>query len=151
MSQSQVPTAPNLDVLTETVTDTRAAPPSATAQMQRIFWELDKAAAQSALIIGAAGRSAPAERRTATKKKAKPSNAAPSWSPVSVALIAGIVSVGIEFLSREAIWSEFNLPTLKHWYALVPRDAIQCVARLIGPQIARSEERRVGKECRSRG
>jgi hypothetical protein len=59
MSQSQVPTAPNLDVLIETVTDTRAAPPSATAQMQRIFGELDKAAAQSALIIGAAGRSAP--------------------------------------------------------------------------------------------
>ena len=106
MSQSQVPTAPNLDILTETVTDTRAAPPSATAQMQRIFGELDKAADQSALIIGAAGRSSPTERRTTTKKKAKPSEAAPSWSPVSIALIAGIVSVGIEVLSREAIWSD---------------------------------------------
>jgi hypothetical protein len=47
------------------------------------------------------------DRRTTTRKKAKPLVAAPSWSPVSVALIAGI-----EFLSREAIWSEFNLPPL---------------------------------------
>ena len=54
MSQSQVPTAPNLDILTETVTDTRAAAPSATAQMQTILGELDKAAAQLGLIIGSA-------------------------------------------------------------------------------------------------
>jgi len=47
MSQSQVPTAPNLDILTEIVTDTRTAPSSATAAMQRIFGELHKAAAQS--------------------------------------------------------------------------------------------------------
>jgi hypothetical protein len=107
MSQSQVPTAPNLDILSEIVTDTRTAPSSATAAMQAIHGELDKAAAQSALIVGSAGHSPLAERRTTTKKKAKPSDAAPSWSPVSVALIAGI-----EFLSREAIWSEFNLPPL---------------------------------------
>ena len=110
MSQSQVPTAPNLDILSETVTDTGAAVPSATAQMQAILGELDKDAAQSALIIGSAGHSPLAERRAT-------SDAAPSWSPVSVAFIAGIVSVGIEFLSREAIWSEFNLPPLEHWYA----------------------------------
>jgi gamma-glutamyl:cysteine ligase YbdK (ATP-grasp superfamily) len=113
MSQSNVPTAPNLDILTEVVTDTGAAAPSATTQMQAILGELDKAAAQSALIIGSAGHSPLAERRaTTTKKKAKPSDAASSWSPVSVALNAGIVSVGIEVLSREAIWSEFNLPPL---------------------------------------
>jgi hypothetical protein len=47
MSQSQVPTAPNLDILTEIVTDTRIAPSSATAAMQRIFGKLYKAAAQS--------------------------------------------------------------------------------------------------------
>jgi hypothetical protein len=88
MIQSQVPTAPNLDILTEIVTDTRTAPSK-----------------------GSAGHSPLAERRAT-------SDAAPSWSPVSVALIAGI-----EFLSREAIWSEFNLPPLKRWYALVPRDA----------------------------
>jgi hypothetical protein len=113
LESSQVPTAPNLGILTEIVTDTRTAPSTATAQMQAILGELDKAAAQSALIIGSAGHSPLAERRAT-------SDAAPSWSPVSVALI-----VGIEFLSREAIWSEFNLP----------RDAIQFVARLIGPQI----------------
>jgi hypothetical protein len=106
MSQSQVPTAPNLDILSETVTDTGAAAPSATAQMQAMLGELDKDAAQSGLIIDSASRSSPAERRTTTKKKAKPSEAAPSWSPVSIALIAGIVSVGIEVLSREAIWSD---------------------------------------------
>lgn len=100
MIQSQVPTAPNLDILTEIVTDTRTAPSTATAQMQAILGELDKAAAQSALIIGSAGHSPLVERRAT-------SDAAPSWSPVSVALIAGI-----EFLSREAIWSEFNLPPL---------------------------------------
>jgi hypothetical protein len=134
---SQVPIAPNLDILTETVTDTRAAPPSATAQMQRIFEELNDAAAQSALIIGAAGRSSPVERPATAKKKgkSKSSDAASSWTPVSVALIAGIVSVGIEVLSREAIWSKFNLPPLKHWYAFVPRAVIQFLARLIGPQI----------------
>jgi hypothetical protein len=44
MSQSNVPTAPNLDILTEVVTDTGAAAPSATAQMQAILGELDKAA-----------------------------------------------------------------------------------------------------------
>jgi hypothetical protein len=118
MSQSNVPTAPNLDILTETVTDTRAAAPSATAQMQAIFGELDKAAAQSALIIGSAVHSSPTERQTTTKEKTEPLKTAPSWSPVSVALIAGIVSVGIEFLSREAIWSEFNLPPL---YKLILR------------------------------
>jgi hypothetical protein len=59
MSQSQVRTAPNLDILTETVTDTRAAPPGATAQMPAILVELDKAAAQLGLIIGSAGRSSP--------------------------------------------------------------------------------------------
>jgi hypothetical protein len=75
------------------------------------------------------------DRRTTTRNKAKPLVAGRSRSPVSVALIAGLVSVGIEFLSRATIWSEFNLPPLKHWYALVPRDAIQFVARLIGPQI----------------
>ena len=63
MSQSNVPTAPNLDILTETVTDTRAAVPSAKAQMQAIFGELDKAAAQSALIIGSAVHSSPADQR----------------------------------------------------------------------------------------
>ena len=88
-----------VDILTEIVTDTGAAAPSATAQMQAILAELDKAAAQSGLIIGSAGRSSPAERRAT-------SDAAPSWSPVSIALIAGIVSVGIEVLSREAIWSD---------------------------------------------
>ena len=112
MSQSQVPTGPKLDILTETVTDTRTAAPGVTAQMQAIFGELDNAAAQSALIIGSAGQSPGIDRRTTTRKKAKPLVAAPSWSPISVALIAGIVSVGIEFLSREAIWSEFNLPPL---------------------------------------
>ena len=44
MSQSQVPNAPNLDILTEIVTDTRTAPSSVTAVMQRIFGELYKAA-----------------------------------------------------------------------------------------------------------
>jgi hypothetical protein len=44
MSQSQVPIAPNLDILTEIVIDTGAAAPSATAQMQAILAELDKAA-----------------------------------------------------------------------------------------------------------
>src|SRR5260370_41551653 len=83
MSQSQVPTAHSLDILTEIVTDTGAAAPSATAQMQTILGERDKAAAQSALIIGSAGHSPLAERRAT-------SDAAPSWSPVSVALIAGI-------------------------------------------------------------
>lgn len=43
MNQSQVPSAPNLDILTETVTDTGAAAPSATAHMQTILGELDKA------------------------------------------------------------------------------------------------------------
>ncbi len=62
MSQSQVPTAPNLDILSETVTDTGAAAPSATAQMQAMLGELDKDAAQSGLIIGSASRSSPAER-----------------------------------------------------------------------------------------
>ena len=47
MSQSQVPTAHSLDILTEIVTDTGAAAPSATAQMQTILGERDKAAAQS--------------------------------------------------------------------------------------------------------
>src|SRR5258708_619379 len=98
MSQSHVPTAPNLDILSETVTDTKAAAPGVTAQMQTIFGELDNAAAQSALIIGSAGQSPPTERRTKPKKKAKPLDAAPSWTPISVALIAGIISVGIEVL-----------------------------------------------------
>ena len=64
MSQSQVPTAHSLDILTEIVTDTGAAAPSATAQMQAMLGELDKDAAQSVLIIGSAGRSSPAEPRT---------------------------------------------------------------------------------------
>jgi hypothetical protein len=51
MSQSHVPTAPKLDILSETVTDTQAAAPGVTAQMQRIFGELDNAAAQSALFM----------------------------------------------------------------------------------------------------
>jgi hypothetical protein len=59
MSQSQVPTAPNLDILTEIVTDTRAAPPSATAQMQRIFGELDKAAEEQHKIKPAVLRGLP--------------------------------------------------------------------------------------------
>ncbi len=88
MSQSQVPTAHSLDILTEIVTDTGAAAPSATAQMQAMLGELDKDAAQSGLIIGSAGRSPRIDRRTTTRKKAKPLVAAPSWSPVSVALIA---------------------------------------------------------------
>jgi hypothetical protein len=52
MSQSQVPIAPNLDILTEIVTDTGAAAPSATAQMQAILAEL-------ALIRRAPGLSPP--------------------------------------------------------------------------------------------
>src|SRR5271166_2795314 len=62
MIQSQVPNAPNLDILTEIVTDTRTAPSTATAQMLAILGELDKDAAQSGLIIGSAGRSSLAER-----------------------------------------------------------------------------------------
>jgi hypothetical protein len=59
LESSQVPTAPNLDILTETVTDTRAAPPSATAQMQRIFGELDKAAEEQNKIKPAVLRGLP--------------------------------------------------------------------------------------------
>ena len=77
-------------------------------------------------------RRRPLSGQTTAKKKPKP---APSWSPFSVALAAGILAVGVEVLSREAIWSAWNLPPLKHWYAFVPRDVILFVARLIGPQI----------------
>jgi hypothetical protein len=134
MNQSLVPTAPNLDILSEVVTDSGAAPPSATDQMQALFGALDKAAAESALIIGSGVGSSEASKRQTTVKKKKPKHA-PSWSPFSVALAAGILAVGVEVLSREAIWSAWNLPPLKHWYAFVPRDVILFVARLIGPQI----------------
>ena len=76
------------------------------------------------------------DRRTTTRNKAKPLVARPSWSPVSVALIAGSVSVGIEFLSRETIRSEFNLPPLKYWYALVSRDAADHSTRWLNQMTA---------------
>jgi hypothetical protein len=50
MSQSQVPTAPNLDILTEIVTDTRIAPSGATAAMQRFSGNCTKQPLNPALI-----------------------------------------------------------------------------------------------------
>ena len=63
MSQSLVP-APNLDILTEVVTDSGAAPPRATDQMQALFGALDKAAAESPLIIGSGVGSSEASKRS---------------------------------------------------------------------------------------
>jgi len=53
MHRSSVPKAANLDILTETVTDT-GAPPSAIPQMGPLFAELDKAVSEAAAIIGSA-------------------------------------------------------------------------------------------------
>jgi len=49
MHQSSVPKAANLDILTETVTDTGATP-----QMCSLFAELDKAVSEATEIIGSA-------------------------------------------------------------------------------------------------
>ena len=53
MHQSSVPKAANLDILTETVTDTGAAP-SAIRRLELLFAELDKAVSEAAAIIGSA-------------------------------------------------------------------------------------------------
>jgi hypothetical protein len=67
MNENAVPTA-NLDILTETVTDSRAAP-SATPQMRTLFNELDKAASESASIIAASvGKLSTAAQRRAKKR-----------------------------------------------------------------------------------
>jgi len=99
LESSQVPTA-LLDILTEIATDTRTAPSTATLKCRRFSVNWIKQPLSQPFIIGLCRSLSLAERRAT-------SDAAPSWSPVSVALIAGI-----EFLSREAIWSEFNLPPL---------------------------------------
>ena len=53
MHRSSVPKAANLDILTETVTDTGAAP-SAIRRLELLFAELDKAVSEAAAIIGSA-------------------------------------------------------------------------------------------------
>ena len=122
-----------LDLLSETVTDS-GAPPSPTAQMQELLEQLDKAASQSASIIGASVNKTPTAFGRRAPKKRKPQSLNPSWSPFSVCLLVGILVVGIQILSHEAIWSALNLPRLKYWYGYIPRDILQFLVRLIGAQ-----------------
>ena len=134
MNENAVPTA-NLDILTETVTDSRAAP-SATPQMRTLFDELDKAASESASIIAASvGKLSTAAQRRA-KKRPKQKRISSYWSCFIVAFLIGIVAMGVQILSHDAIWSALNLPTLKYWYSYVPRDVLRFLVHLTGsPQL----------------
>lgn len=134
MNENAAPTA-NLDILTETVTDSRAAP-SATPQMRMLFDELDKAASESASIIAARiGKPATAPKRRA-KKRPNQKRVNSYWSCFIVAFLIGIVAMGVQILSHDAIWSALNLPTLKYWYSYVPRDVLRFLVHLTGsPQL----------------
>ena len=134
MNENPLSTA-NLDILTETVTDSRAAP-SATPQMRMLFDELDKAASESASIIAArVGKPATATKRRA-KKRPKQKRVNSYWSCFIVAFLIGIVAMGLQILARDAIWSALNLPTLKYWYSYVPRDVLRFLVHQTGsPQL----------------
>jgi|GEM_PF-2027138 len=127
--------APNLDILTETVTDSRAAS-SATPQMRTLFNELDKAASESASIIAArVGKPATAAQRRA-KKRPNQKRISSYWSCFIVAFLIGIAAMGVQILSHDAVWSALNLPTLKYWYHYVPRDILRFLVHLTGsPQL----------------
>jgi Type IV secretion-system coupling protein DNA-binding domain len=134
MKENALSTA-NLDILSETVTDSRAAP-SATPQMRMLFDELDKAASESASIIAASvGKPATAPKRRA-KKRPNQKRVHSYWSCFIVAFLIGIVAMGIQILARDAIWSALNLPMLKYWYHYVPRDVLRFLVHLTGsPQL----------------
>ena len=134
MNENAAPTA-NLDILTETVTDSRAAP-SATPKMRALFDELDKAASQSGSIIAArVGKPAAAAQRRA-KKRPNQKRVNSYWSCLIVAVLIGIAAMGVQILSHDAVWSTLNLPTLKYWYNYVPRDVLRFLVHLTGsPQL----------------
>ena len=122
---------PDLDILTETVTDSRAAP-NATPQMRALFDELDKAASESAGIIAASARKPAIGPRRRAKKRPKREPVNRWWYCLFVAVLVGIAVFGIQILSRDAIWSALHLPTLKYWYSYVPRDILRFLVKLTG-------------------
>src|SRR6516164_3609041 len=122
---------PNLDILTETVTDSQAAP-NATPQMRALFDELDKAASESAGIIAASARKPAIGPRRRAKKRPKREPVNRWWYCLFVAVLVGIAVFGIQILSRDAIWSALHLPTLKYWYSYVPRDVLRFLVKLTG-------------------
>ena len=122
---------PDLDILTETVTDSRAAP-NATPQMRALFDELDKAASESASIIAASARKHAIGPRQRAKKRPKREPVNRWWYCLFVAVLVGIAVFGIQILSRDAIWSALHLPTLKYWYSYVPRDVLRFLVKLTG-------------------
>src|SRR6516165_2585350 len=125
---------PNLDILSETVTDSQA-PPSATPQMRTLFDELDKAALESARILAASARKpAIGPRRRVTKRPKRESvQSVNAWSlRFFVALMIGIAAFFIQFLWRDAFWSTLGFPTLKYWYSYVPRDFLRFLVNLTG-------------------
>jgi len=128
---------PNLDILSETVTDSRAAP-SATPQMRTLFDDLDKAASESANIIAASTRKpASSHRRRATKRPKRESiKSVDAWLlRFLVALMIGIAAFCIQILARDAIWSTLGFPTLKYWYSYVPRDFLRFLVNLTGTRV----------------
>jgi Type IV secretion-system coupling protein DNA-binding domain len=126
---------PTLDILTETVTDSRAAP-SVTPQMRTLFDELDKAASQSASIIAASLRKPATAAQRRAKKRPNQKRVNSYWSCFIVAFLIGIVALGVQILARDAIWSALNLPVLKYWYSYVPRDVLRFLVKLTGsPQL----------------
>ena len=128
---------PNLDILSETVTDSRAAP-SATPQMRALFDKLDKAASESANIIAASTRKpASSHRRRLTKRPKRESiKSVDAWLlRFLVALMIGIAAFCIQFLCRDAFWSVLGFPTLKYWYSYVPRDFLRFLVNLTGTRV----------------
>jgi Type IV secretion-system coupling protein DNA-binding domain len=124
---------PNLDILSETVTDSPAAP-DATPQMRMLFSELEKAASESASIVAASvGKSATAAKRRA-KKRPKQRRVNSYWYCFCVAFLVGIEAFLLQIVGREPIWSGLGLPTLKYWYSYVPRDFLRFLVHLTGTQ-----------------
>jgi hypothetical protein len=116
------------------------APAGKAAGLDELLGALDQAAREAKRLLGASAakadaavqRALPANARR--RKGSKPKRTQPAWTPVSVAVLTGVLVTGLQALSREAIWQAWALPPVKYWYGYVPHEVLKRLVAVTGAQ-----------------